>query len=56
MDDLRLPKDVTLDRLEDRKQLLAGFGTGPNTGKISIRFSANGIKSHVVIDVTGYLQ
>ena len=33
-----------------------GFGTGANTGKISIRFSANGIKSHVVIDVTGYLQ
>lgn len=25
MDDLRLPKDIALDRLEDRKQLLAGF-------------------------------
>jgi hypothetical protein len=25
MDDLRLPKDITLDRLEDRKRLLAGF-------------------------------
>jgi hypothetical protein len=25
MDNLRLPKDITLDRLEDRKQLLAGF-------------------------------
>ena len=33
-----------------------GFGTGANTGKISIRLSANGIKSHVVVDVTGYLQ
>jgi len=33
-----------------------GFGTSGNAGKISIRLSANGITSHVVVDVTGYLQ
>src|SRR2546422_2775559 len=33
-----------------------GFGTGPNAGKFSIRLSANGITSHVLVDVTGYLQ
>jgi len=33
-----------------------GFGTGANAGKISIRLSDNGITSHIVLDVTGYLQ
>jgi hypothetical protein len=33
-----------------------GFGIGANAGKISIRLSNNGITSHVVLDVTGYLQ
>jgi len=33
-----------------------GFGTGANAGKISIRLSNNGITSHVILDVTGYLQ
>lgn len=33
-----------------------GFGTGANAGKISIRLSGNGITSHVIIDVTAYLQ
>jgi hypothetical protein len=33
-----------------------GFGTGANAGKISIRLSNNGITSHVILDVTAYLQ
>ncbi len=33
-----------------------GFGTGFNAGKISIRLSANAITSHVIVDVTAYLQ
>jgi hypothetical protein len=33
-----------------------GFGTGPNVGKVSIRLSSNGITSHVILDVTAYLQ
>jgi hypothetical protein len=33
-----------------------GFGTGANAGKISIKLSNNGITSHVIVDVTGYVQ
>jgi hypothetical protein len=33
-----------------------GFGTAGNAGKVSLRLSANGITSHAVLDVTGYLQ
>lgn len=33
-----------------------GFGTGVNAGKISIRLSANGITSHVIIDVNAFLE
>jgi hypothetical protein len=33
-----------------------GFGTGVNAGKIAIRLSANGITSHVIVDVTAYVQ
>ena len=33
-----------------------GFGTGSNAGKVSIRLSNNAITSHVILDVTAYLQ
>ena len=33
-----------------------GFGTGASAGKISVRLSNNGITSHVIVDVTGYIQ
>jgi hypothetical protein len=33
-----------------------GFGTGGNAGKVSIRLSNNAITSHVILDVTAYLQ
>jgi hypothetical protein len=33
-----------------------GFGTGGNAGKISIRLSNNAITSHVILDVTAYIQ
>ena len=33
-----------------------GFGTGASSGKISVRLSNNGITSHVIVDVTGYIQ
>jgi hypothetical protein len=33
-----------------------GFGTGAHAGQISIRLSNNGITSHVILDVTAYLQ
>jgi hypothetical protein len=33
-----------------------GFGTGGNAGKVSIRLSNNGITSHVILDVTAYIQ
>ena len=33
-----------------------GFGTGANAGKVSVRLSQNQITSHVILDVTAYLQ
>ena len=33
-----------------------GMGTGANAGKVSIYVSANGIHTHVILDVTAYLQ
>jgi len=33
-----------------------GFGTAGNAGKVSLRLSQNGITSHAILDVTGYLQ
>jgi len=35
---------------------VVGFGSGADAGKISLYLSSNGIKSHAVVDVLGYLQ